>query len=44
VGSVRVHAKVPAGRALDGGVNDLRLSDARDLGTALGKALYEISK
>jgi hypothetical protein len=25
-------------------MHDLRLSDARELGTALGKALYEVSE
>jgi hypothetical protein len=34
--------KVPTGRALEEGVHDLRLSNARKLGTALGKVSYEV--
>jgi hypothetical protein len=33
--------EVPAGRALEEGVHDLGLGDARELRTALGEALYE---
>jgi hypothetical protein len=34
--------EVPAGRALEEGVNDLGLGHARELRTALGEALYEV--
>jgi hypothetical protein len=34
--------EVPAGRALEEGVHDPRVSDARELGTMLGKAPYEV--
>jgi hypothetical protein len=36
--------KVLAGRALEVGVHDLELSHARELGTVLRKASYEVSK
>jgi hypothetical protein len=34
--------EVPVGRALEEGVHDLGLSQAREFGTALGKASYEV--
>jgi hypothetical protein len=34
--------EVLAGHALEESVHDLRLSDARELSTSVGKALYEI--
>jgi hypothetical protein len=34
--------EVPTGRALEEGVHDLGLSNARDLGTTLGEAPYEV--
>jgi hypothetical protein len=36
--------EVPTGRALEEGVHDLRLSNARELSTALGKAPCEVPK
>jgi hypothetical protein len=40
--SPKLAHEVPAGRTLEKGVHDLRLSYARELGTALGEALYEV--
>jgi hypothetical protein len=34
--------EVPAGRAHEEGVHDLRLSHTREFSTTLGKALYEV--
>jgi hypothetical protein len=34
--------KVPTGGALEEGMHDLRLSNARELGIALGKTSYEV--
>jgi hypothetical protein len=36
--------EVPTGHALEEGVHDVRLSNARELSTTLGKASYEILK
>jgi hypothetical protein len=42
--SPKLTHEVPAGRTLEKGVHDLGLSYARELGTALGEASYEVPK